>query len=96
MSTPTGVAPAITDPPVPNRTTRIIPPPAAVQAKDNFNMVVMAAIFMAAATACFWLKHSVAGYVLGDLGSYSCFPFSRRKVMSDSARSVWRNLGQRS
>ena len=48
--------------------TRITPPPAAVKAKDNFNMGLMAAIAIVAAVLCYWTNHSVAGYVLGGLG----------------------------
>jgi predicted Zn finger-like uncharacterized protein len=68
MSTPTGVATVAIDPPIPNRMTRITPPPAAVKAKDNFNMGIMAAIAILAAAVCFWTNHSVACYVLGGLG----------------------------
>jgi len=68
MSVPTGVASVAVDPPVPNRMTRITPPPAAVQAKDNLKMAIMAASFIAVGAVCFWMKHSVAGYVLGALG----------------------------
>lgn len=68
MSAPTGVATAALDPPVPNRTTRITPPSSAVKAKDNFNMAVMAATFMAVGAVCWWMKHSVAGSILGGLG----------------------------
>src|SRR5229473_3301462 len=65
MNTPTGVAPA--DAGVPNRTTRIAPPSAAVKAKDNFNLSIMAAVLIAASALCFYTQHSVAGYILGGL-----------------------------
>jgi hypothetical protein len=68
MSAPTGVATAPIDPPIPNRMTRITPPPAALKAKDNFNMGIMAAIAIVAGAVCFWTNHSVASYVLGGLG----------------------------
>lgn len=68
MSVQSGVAAAAVDAPVPNRTTRIVPPPVAVKAKDNFNMAIMAVIFIAVGAVCFWLKHSVAGSALGGLG----------------------------
>jgi hypothetical protein len=96
MSAPTAIAPATIDPPVPNRMTRITPPPAAVKAKDNFNMAVIASIFVAAAAASFWMKHPVASYVLEPLTSYSSSPFFPRKLMLDSVRTAWRNLEKRS
>jgi hypothetical protein len=59
--------------------TRITPPPAAVTAKDNFSMAVMAAIFIVAGAVCFWMKHSVAGYILVGLGLVCVFSiFSKR------------------
>jgi hypothetical protein len=68
MNTPTGAAAAIADPPIPNRTTRITPPSAAVKARDNFNLGLMAAILIAVAAVCFWTNHSVAAYIFGGLG----------------------------
>lgn len=68
MNTPPGAAAAIADPPIPNRITRITPPSAAVKARDNFNLGVMAAILIAVAPVCFWTKHSVAAYIFGGLG----------------------------
>jgi hypothetical protein len=72
MSAP--VSPAVSpaavfnEPPVPNRTTRITPPPASVTAKDNFNLIIMGGIFLAAAVICFITRHPVAGGVVGVLG----------------------------
>lgn len=80
MSTPTGVAPAPADPPVPNRTTRIAPPSAATVAKDNFNMGVMAAIFIAAGAVCYWMKHPVAACILGGLGIVFLFSIFTKKT----------------
>lgn len=80
MSTPTGAAPAAADPPVPNRTTRIAPPSAAVIAKDNFNMAVMASVFIVAGAVCFWMKHSVAGYILGGIGLVFLFSIFSKKT----------------
>lgn len=80
MSAPTGAATAAIDPPVPNRTTRITPPPAAVKAKDNFNMAVLAAIFIVAGAICFWMSHSAAGYVLGGLGLVFLFSIFSKKT----------------
>lgn len=80
MSAPTGVATAVVDPAVPNRITRITPAPAAVAAKDNFNMAILAAIFIAAGAICFWMKHAVAGYVLGGLGVVFLFSIFSKKA----------------
>lgn len=68
MSTQTTVAVLPGDPPVPNRITRIVPPSAAVKAKDNLNLVVMAAIAIVAALVFLWMKHPVPGFILIGLG----------------------------
>jgi hypothetical protein len=57
----------VSDPPVPNRTTRIAPASAAVVARDNVNAAVFAAFFAVLAAVAFYFQHSILGYILGGL-----------------------------
>jgi hypothetical protein len=53
MNTPTAVAAATADPPLPNLLTRILPASPAVQARGNLNLGIMANISIAVAAGCF-------------------------------------------
>jgi hypothetical protein len=57
-----------------------MPPSAAVKAKDNFNMAILAGIFILAGAVCFWMNHSVVGYVLGGLGMVFLFSIFSKKT----------------
>jgi hypothetical protein len=69
MSPLIAAASAVADPPVPNRSTRIAPPSAAVKAKDNLNMGIMAVVAGLIAAVCFGTGHSLPGYILGILAA---------------------------
>ena len=57
------------DLPVPDRTTQITRPAAAMEAKTNFKLGIIAAVFGVAAALAFWAGHSVAAFICGGLAA---------------------------
>ena len=79
MSTPTAVASTPSDPPVPNRITRLAPPSPATAARDNIKIGILAVVAFVIAAICFWTQHSVPAYILGGLGLVFIFSMFTKK-----------------
>lgn len=77
--TPTAVPSTASQPPIPNRTTKIAPPTAAVKTRDNITLTIFAAIVFAIAGAFYWNGHPVPAYCLGAFGALLLVSLFTRK-----------------